>query len=690
MTRVLIVEDSQTQAEELRFILESEGLEVETAIDGKAGLAKVLEARFDLVVSDVVMPGLGGYDLCRAIKAERRLRDTPVILLTSLSDPMDIIKGLECGADNFFTKPYDGPVLLKRIRGILDNRRLRSGGMVKVGIEIFFLGRKFLINSDREQILDLLIGTFEDTVRANQQLRAREADLAAANAKIEQYVQHLQERVRTSEEYFRTLVESMDDAVFSLDLEQRFTGVFGGWMLRQATVSGAFQGKTPRQVFGPESAIAHEAAAARALAGDRANYEWTFGGPGEVRHFHSSLSPLRGPTGRVTGLVGVSHEVTEQKLLQAQLMVSDRMASVGMLAAGVAHEINNPLSSVVANLELVVREVDECMARGHALAEMRAELKDATDGAERVSGIVRDLKIFSRTEDPEELGPVSAEAVMESSLRMAWNEIRHRARLVRRFTAVPMVQANESRLGQVFLNLVVNAAQALPDGQAERHEIRVGTAVDAAGRVVVQVGDTGPGIPPEIRRHLFSPFFTTKPAGVGTGLGLAICQRLVTGFGGEITVVTGEQGTTFSIALPRATGLPVAPTAPAPSTPAVRRGRVLVVDDEPMITTTVRRILSRHHDVTTANGGREALALLAQSPGYDVILCDLMMPEMTGMELYAELRRTMPQEADRTVFLSGGAFTPAARAFLDRTPAARVEKPFNVAQLCSLVNSRVR
>lgn len=691
MTRVLIVEDSQTQSEELRFVLESEGFEVVAAADGQAGLERFAESRFDIVISDVLMPRLSGYELCRAIKSDRSSRDTPVILLTSLSDPLDIIRGLECGADNFVTKPYEAPHLIDRVRSILENRRLRAEGKLRLGIEIYFLGRKFLINSDREQILDLLISTFEDTVRANQQLRAKEADLAAANAKIEQYVRQLEERVRTSEEHFRTLVESMDDAVFTLDRQRRFTGVFGGWLASRVDSPGHYLGKTAGEVFGAEAAAANEAASVRALLGERVTYEWSLGGDGGVRYFHTSLSPLRGPSGEVTGLVGVSREITEQKKLQAQLMVSDRMASVGMLAAGVAHEVNNPLVSVMANLELIERDIEDRARSSKGFEELTEELRDAREGAEKVRKIVGDLKIFSRTEGPEKLGPVDVERTLESALRMAWNEIRHRAHLVKDFGTDAAVQANESRLGQVFLNLLVNAAQALPEGRADVNEIRVATRLDAAGRVVIEVADTGPGIPPDILPHLFSPFVTTKPVGVGTGLGLAICHRIVTGFGGEISADTKPgQGTRFSISLPRATSPVEAPVAAPPLVAATRRGRVLVVDDEPAITTAVRRILSADHDVTVANGAREALALLAKEERFDVVLCDLMMPEMTGMELHAELARTAPDQAERMIFLTGGAFTPHARAFLDQTPNQRVEKPFNARSLQSLVNDRVR
>jgi signal transduction histidine kinase len=196
MHRILIAEDSLTQAELLRAALENHGFGVTSARDGKEALRLFEAGSFDLVISDVVMPGMSGYELCRAVKSVKAERNIPVILLTSLNEPMDVISGLECGADNFLTKPYKADDLIKRVQRILDNQRLRGSGRVSVGVEIMFLGNRFTITSDKEQILDLLISTFEDTVRANQELQRSKADLAAAKTKIQSYASDLEVRVR--------------------------------------------------------------------------------------------------------------------------------------------------------------------------------------------------------------------------------------------------------------------------------------------------------------------------------------------------------------------------------------------------------------------------------------------------------------------------------------------------------------
>jgi CheY-like chemotaxis protein len=362
------------------------------------------------------------------------------------------------------------------------------------------------------------------------------------------------------------------------------------------------------------------------------------------------------------------------------------MASVGLLAAGVAHEINNPLSAVLSNLDLASEELGQLSAPP-VLVE---ELADARVAARRIRDIVRDLKMFSRAGD-DASGAVDIHRVLDSTLRMASNEIRHRARVVRRFGPVPLVDANESKLGQVFLNLIVNAAQSIPEGHVEHNEIALSTQLGSDNRVVIEVKDTGSGMTADVMHQLFTPFFTTKPIGVGTGLGLSICHRIITGIGGEISVDSKlGQGSTFRVYL-RATTRPPTPTIPeGVINTVVRRGRVLIVDDERLVANAFSRSIRNTHEVTVAYGGGEALELIHNGQRYDAILCDLMMPEMTGMDLYYAILDSVPDQLDAFIFMSGGAFTPKARAFLDVVKNPRLEKPFNQATLLALIRDRMR
>jgi PAS domain S-box-containing protein len=389
--------------------------------------------------------------------------------------------------------------------------------------------------------------------------------------------------------------------------------------------------------------------------------------------------------GKDAGFHGFVRDITAQKEMEQRLLIADRMTSMGTLAAGVAHEINNPLSFVIANasvLEESLPGMTACLGE-EKHAELKEVVADIRDGAERVRRIVRDLKMFSRPDDTTSAA-VDVRKVLESTVNMAWNEIRHRARLVKDYGEVAMVEANDGQLGQVFLNLLINAAQAIPEGHVEKNEIRIGTSTDRDGRVVVEIRDTGSGIPADILGRIFDPFFTTKPIGMGTGLGLSVCHGIMAKLGGNITVTSDVgKGTLFRVvmrpAVARAKSI-----APVPSvTPrAERRDQILVVDDEVMIGTSLRRILSRkHYDVTVCTGGREALTLLAKPSDFQIILCDMMMPDVSGMDLYEELIRTAPAIAKRMVFMTGGIFTPRAKDFLDQVPNHRLDKPIDIPRL---------
>jgi signal transduction histidine kinase/ActR/RegA family two-component response regulator len=412
----------------------------------------------------------------------------------------------------------------------------------------------------------------------------------------------------------------------------------------------------------------------------------------------------------------------DQVKIRQQLVISERMASVGTLAAGVAHEINNPLSVVVGNLDYMAADlarVGDLVGRiGRArpdeatggaggveantpealalhgietsLADVAQCLTDAQQAADRVRIIVRDLRLFSRA-DEEVRGPVDVRRVLDSSLSMARNEIRHRANVRRNYGDVPSVDGNEARLGQVFLNLIVNAAQAMPEGKSTENQIVVTTRA-AAGQVLIEISDSGAGIPPDVLPRIFDVFFTTKPIGVGTGLGLSICHRIVTAIGGTIAIDSQVgAGTTVRVALPAASIAAVKTVSDAPSAGqgARRRGAVLIVEDEHSVARMLQKVLSSTDAVTLASSGVEALSHIEAQEAFDVILCDLMMPEMTGMDFYQAVVSKSQATARRIVFMTGGAFTPTARAFLDQVENLRLDKPVDLKLLRQLVHSAV-
>lgn len=390
--------------------------------------------------------------------------------------------------------------------------------------------------------------------------------------------------------------------------------------------------------------------------------------------------------------LAIANDVTERKKLEERLRVGDRMASVGTLAAGVAHEINNPLTYVISNLSFIAEGLratgGDTTAR---LDELRSMTSEAHEGAERIRTIVRALKSFSKTADDDGgMGLVDIHHVLNTTVNMAWNEVRHRARLIKDYAMTPIVaHGHGARLGQVFLNLLINAAQAIPEGASPTNEIRITTRQTAARQAVIEFHDTGSGIAPEIRGRLFDPFFTTKVAS-GTGLGLSICHTIVTAHGGRIEVDSEVgKGSVFRVVLPLAdTGVSedrLPGERPSWAPPRLQRGLVLIIDDDIKVATAFRRALEPEHDVRVVGSGADALERIREGTRFDVILCDLMMPAMTGMDLHALLRDVAREQAERMIFVTGGAFTATARTFLDQVPNERVEKPIAPAELRALV-----
>ena len=409
---------------------------------------------------------------------------------------------------------------------------------------------------------------------------------------------------------------------------------------------------------------------------------------GTQSYCESVVAPLRDAEGRTIAHIMVHRDTTERRLLQTRLQMADRLASVGTLGAGVAHEINNPLAYMLVNLHLISEGMERLRNSPVAnnVEPLHQVIRETVEGAERIASIVRDLKTFARGQQEDRLGPVEVSKAVELACKMADNVIKHRARLVTKFEPVPSVQGNESRLCQVFLNLLLNAAHAIPEGDAKDHEIRVVIRESGAGEVVVEVRDTGVGMPPEVQARIFDPFFTTKPVGEGTGLGLSICHGIIDSMGGRIAVESQPgKGSIFCVSLGVA-ATPAEVQAEAAPVPTAGRARILVVDDEPYVTRALQRSLSPDHEVATVNGARAALKLMDQGNRFDLILCDVMMPGMTGMDLYAELNRAAPDQAQRVVFMTGGAFTPRALSFLQEVANPKLSKPLDLRQLRALVS----
>ncbi len=387
----------------------------------------------------------------------------------------------------------------------------------------------------------------------------------------------------------------------------------------------------------------------------------------------------------------VVRDATTTTLLETHVRQADRLAAVGTLAAGVAHQINNPLAAVMTNLAHLgerLPEIERVVTSGEfavKLADLVAAVVEAREGAERVAAIVRDLKMLSRVDDDRH-APVDVARLLDAAANNVATELGGRVKLSRDYRGVGTVVGNESRLGHVFVNLLMNAAQALQSAGEGPHEVHLVTKNDANGHMIVEISDTGPGISQSVAARIFDPFFTTKPIGVGTGLGLTTSLGILTAMGGSIEVDSEiGAGATFRIILPLTETVMTAKSSVPPALGTTSRPRVLVIDDEVQLTNALRRALLADAEIVVRATGAEALTLLEVDDRFDAVLCDIMMPDMNGIETFERVRAKNPALSRRFVFMTGGAFTAEARAFLDAVDNERLDKPFELPALRRLI-----
>jgi PAS domain S-box-containing protein len=519
------------------------------------------------------------------------------------------------------------------------------------------------------------------------------------------YKHEMEKRLRERERWFSTTLRSIADAVITVDLAGIVTFMNPAAEALTGCLAGNAIGKPARDILRlmkDNVAEADETPLATALRENRAvdlqELSLLNIATGALRLINDSAAPVI-DRGETIGAVMVFRDVTEQKNLRKQLELADRLASLGTMSAGVAHEVNNPLAVIMANAAYIAEELARYRAElgdapppvaGRRLGEIAQALSDVQSAANRIACIVSDLRAFSRPAQPSAT-LIDVASCLDWAIRTTSHELRHRAKVVTRLSEVPAVRGDEARLAQVFINLLVNAAHAINPGNAEQNEVAIATSTDESGWGVVEITDTGEGIPKENLPRIFEPFFTTKAGGEGTGLGLSICHGIVTSLGGRLLVESQVgKGTKFLVLLPPTPREPgeTKTTVSLPPT-SVLRGRILVVDDEPEVLHTIKRILQDQELVCT-NSVQEALALIARGERFDLVLSDVMMPAMTGVQFYEALLDQNPTLARRMVFLSGGALTATIDDFLRSVPNRQIEKPFEVASLRETIQKVLR
>jgi PAS domain S-box-containing protein len=529
---------------------------------------------------------------------------------------------------------------------------------------------------------------------------ARTRELSSANSELGRQTAELQR----SEERYRLLIHTMQEGLWVLDRHGRTTFTNPRLAELLDCTNEDLQRARPEDFVAEPAPAQIRETLERARFTDHVEADWILcSARGRRLNTIVQVAALR-DAGRGGGAVLTLLDVTERTRLQTRLVQADRMASLGMLAAGVGHEINNPLTYLLDALHELEQSLPELEQRtAKPGASPRESLHAALEGATRVRDIVQDLRAVTRVPERRHEA-LDIHRPIESALKLAAKELRFKARLVKHYANLPSVVGNPERLSQVFLNLLVNAGHAIVRGGVEDNEIRIRTGVQERS-VFVEISDTGSGIAPEMMQKLFDPFYTTKEPTQGSGLGLWISHQTVNAHCGTIEVSSRvNHGTTFRVILPIGSEPIVTAPPPAVSTTGVSttgasttgvsataspepssRGRVLVVDDEPLVRRVFARALGEQHDLVLVESGQAARELLCEDTEFDLIFCDLMMPAVSGMDLFAWLSAHDAPLANRVVFVTGGAFTLEAKDFLERVGNRVVEKPFEAREIAALV-----
>jgi two-component system NtrC family sensor kinase len=389
-----------------------------------------------------------------------------------------------------------------------------------------------------------------------------------------------------------------------------------------------------------------------------------------------SLSPRETDEGIF--VTSVIRDVTRRKETEEALRRSEKLVTMGSLLAGVAHELNNPLSVVLGHASLLE-------PRGQDV-ERVAKIMSA---AERCARIVKNFLGLARqyppARDVASLAKIVREAIELLAYQLRVDDVTVTLDFAPDF---PVLWADPHQLHQVFVNLIVNAHYAMAHAEPPRQLTITARHDPPRATVTIDIADTGPGIPPEVRSHIFEPFYTTKPPGRGTGLGLALCQGIITDHGGTIAVETAPgRGTVFRIELPVKPQPAAATVAPTAAAQPLRSLRILVVDDEPDVAAVLADLLAEDgHRVEIAPNGARALERL-QAETYDVILSDLRMPELDGPSFYRTLVRHGHPLVRRFIFVTGDALGEEARKFLEETRVPTISKPFEWGQVRRVIET---
>lgn len=653
---ILIVEDSPTQAEQLKYILDHAGYSNLVANNGKEAMSLLNRYTPNIIITDIIMPEMDGYQLCKQIKIDEKFKDIPVILLTALSSPEDVVRGLECGADHFITKPYEEKYLLSHLKYVLSNRELRGTRKMEMGVELAIAGQKYFITSDRMQILNFLISTYEAAMHKNDELLSARDELKRLNEQLEEKVkertaalmEEIEERkrvekaLRESEKKYRTLFEESKDAVYISTPEGKLLDIntAGVELYGYSSKEELLKVDVAKDLYlNPE---------------DREKFIQLMQEQGFVKDFEVTErrkdgkklillitgTTVRNGEGNIIAYRGILRDITNQRNLEEQLLQAQKMEAIGQLTGGIAHDFNNLLTVIRGYSQLSITKLKED-------DPLRVNIERIENAAEKASVLINQLLAFGRRQVME-MKIIDLNAMLKDLETMLHRLISEDIELIMTLSKdLGMAKADPGQIEQVIFNLVVNSKDAMPCGgkltiettniKLDETYTRFHLGISPGDYVMISVSDNGIGMTPEVKERIFEPFFTTKEKGKGTGLGLSTVYGIVKQSGGHIWVYSEPgHGTTFKIYLPRVDE-PLEIYEKKSFNKEIPSGNetILVVEDDSAIRELISIILKmKGYGVLEASYYSDALAICEKHLDHiHLLLTDIIMPEMSGLEL---------------------------------------------------------
>jgi len=694
---ILIVEDSQTQARQIELSLKPLGHPVFVALDPKDAIKMLKKEKAILVIADILMPEMDGYQLCRVIKSDMGLKDMPVVLLTRLSDPKEIIKGLECSADDFIVKPFSEELLLTRIRTILalkarhdklatpnhDDNKINTSG-----IEVAFGGERYVITASRRQALNFLLSIYENAVQQNRDLILMQKELQALNEQLEEKVMDRTQQLEASERSFRTLAENASDGILILNEKgeniyvNKQTSEITGFSMDQLLNIGI------KDIIHPDELPAAMEICRKRLEGIQmqAQHESVIIKK-DGRNIPVEITCSKTIWHDQPAIMSILRDISWRKKIEEEFLRSSKLDSISVLAGGIAHDFNNLLTGIIGNISLAMAYVTPQDRVYNILSNLEKASLKAKD-------LTQHLLTFAKGGAPIK-DIVSLPVLIRDSASFALSGSNFRGDFSIADN-ICLVEADEGQISQVIHNLVLNAEQAKPaDGiiriSAENLNVtdELHLPLKDGKYAAISVNDRGSGIHKENISRIFDPYFTTKER--GSGLGLATVYSIIKNHGGLITVDSDtEAGTTFKVYLPASQKQVKAfPVTNIGEKPVTGKGRIMVMDDEEIIRDTAGSMLTTlGYEVNCAKDGAEAINLykkaqLEREP-FALIIMDLTIQGgMGGKEAILKLREIDP---DVRVIVSSGYSEDALMSdYKKHGFSAVIAKPYKLAELSKIV-----